>query len=77
MGGGSILSSVGHEGRVESAGVTLATAWGMNIRGGRDKSGSTEEALQWSRMDRESERWMDSGQLSRQALADGSVVGMG
>ena len=50
---------MGREGRVESAGVTLATAWGMNIRGGRDKSGSTEEALQWSRMDREVERWMD------------------
>lgn len=74
----SVFSTMQNDWSVQSAVVTLVAIWRMDFR--RTRPEVLRRLSQWSRVNKEMERWMESGQLLKEALlalADGFVVGMG
>lgn len=70
-----ILNVMQSDWKVESAVATFAAIWRMDFRGTR--LDILKRLPQWSRVDREMERWIESGQEVLSGLADGFVVRMG
>lgn len=56
-----ILNAMQNDPRVENVVATLAAIWRMDLRG--TKLDVLSRLSQWSRVDREMERWMETGQL--------------